>query len=547
MGLPLKSDQSPTRSKSSDVVWRKLDDYQHEAVSQALDVRTLAVLFDQGTGKTWVAGGIIERLIASDQSSMKLGGFSGLLIVPLSNKTTTWREFLSIHLPQVKVFEELGPYVVHSGPKVLLLHINQFAGVSGRRLVAKLRKLRYTCIILDEAQRIKQRSSAWSRNIAKLRYCSLHKIILTGTPMDEQPIDLWAQFRFLRPNVFGTRWKDFEQEFLEPVDDSQLKKLRPGSHRWRMMIKLLRIRQGKRKFDMKKLPKFLELVSPYCIRITQDDLGWDKAVFHNVPVDLGPKQRNIYDQLEHRLVAKLGKVTITTPLKVTRLEKMRQVCGGWLIDEEKSTHLIGRSKLNQLMMLIGDQVLKSPVVVFCKYTAEVDGIVDEIMRTTGLVVAKFSGKVSRSDRDQIQRLFQAGKIDVLVCQIKTGGVGIDLFRSHIGIMYSPVYSWIDFDQAIKRLKRRGQTRQVHIFLLCAARTIDEDAFNAIVKKRQVTELVLQGIKERNKQWLIRSMASATSRSRSAFNPRLPVRTSGTRASKRKAVHTSGRRRNTTHS
>lgn len=535
--LPQKFVPSSKRSMSSDVVWQKLDDYQREAVEIALERRTLAVLFDQGTGKTFVAGGVIERLMNPK--------FSGLLIVPLSNKVTTWKKFISQHMPSLQVFEDHVQFLVHVGPKILLLHIDQFARASGKKLTAKLRKHRYTCIILDEAQRIKQRSSAWSRNIAKLRYCSIRKLILTGTPMDDQPLDMWAQFRFLRPNVFGTRWADFKDEFLEPIDDTELEKLKPGSFKYKRMIMLLRIRHGKPKFDMTKLPEFLERVSPWCVRITQDDLGWDKAVFHKVPVNLEPKQRTIYDQLEHKLVARLGKVTITTPLKVVRLEKMRQVCGGWLIDEDKNVHRVGSVKLKHLMRLISEQVLVSPIVVFCKYTAEVDGIVDEIMRTTGLIVAKYSGKVGRADRIEIQTLFQKGKIDVLVCQIKTGGVGIDLFRSHVAIMYSPVYSFIDFDQAIKRLKRRGQTKQVHIFLMYARQTIDEDAFSAIVKKRSVTEQVLRGIRERNKKWQTKSSASRTWRNRSA-SKRLPLgRIFETPASRKSVPLTNGRRVNST--
>lgn len=501
--LPQKSVQSNKQLKSSLTVYEKLDDYQREAVDRAIERKTLAILFDQGTGKTWVSGGVIERLCHHSQRC-----FSVMLIVPLSNKTTTWKKFFQEHLPQVTVFEDLHQFVQHSGHKAILLHIDQFARESGKRLTTQLRKHRYSCIILDEAQRIKQRSSAWSRNIAKLRYCSTHKLILTGTPMDDQPIDMWAQFRFLRPNVFGTRWKNFERDFLEPLPDDDLKKLksaRPGSFKFKMLMRAIQIRRGKRKFDMAKLPQFLERVSPWCVRITQDDLGWDKAVFHRIGVDLEPRQRRVYDELEHNLVARLPKTTIATPLKVTRLEKLRQICGGYLLDEDKNVHVVGHAKLERLITLIHNSPL--PVVVFCKYTAEVDAIVDHFERTS-YVVAKFSGKVSRGDRDEIQLLFQKGRIDILVAQIKTGGVGIDLFRSHVAIMYSPVYSFIDFDQAIKRLKRRGQTRQVHIFLLFAKNTIDEDAFSAIVKKRSVTEQVLQGIKDRSERWQTRKRRMA---------------------------------------
>jgi SNF2 family DNA or RNA helicase len=94
------------------------------------------------------------------------------------------------------------------------------------------------------------------------------------------------------------------------------------------------------------------------------------------------------------------------------------------------------------------------------------------------------------------RRFQRGETDVLLAQIKTGGVGIDLFKSCIGIMHSMSYSSIDFDQAIKRLHRRGQTHPVKIFLPYVVDSVDEDIYDAVVLKRKVGELVLDRLKRR---------------------------------------------------
>lgn len=473
----LKSSPTPNRPST---LFSKLDGYQQDAVRFALRAQKSALFFEQGTGKTWICGGVIEHLTA-----WGLAKFNALVIVPLTNIESTWAKFFREQLPHVYVCLSWEEFLrCDADHVVLLLHYEAVPPV-----IKKLRKWAWSFIAYDESQRLKNRGSITSRTAAKLHDSAIYKLILSGTPMDEAPQELWAQFRFINRDVLGESWKEFEDIYLEPVD-IDLSKYRKGSWKWQMMLRKLQIARRKRPFNFDMLPDFLERVQPHALRVTKDVLDLPPCNLINAPVTLRGQQRIIYEELEHDLVSEV--VNTSAPLKVTKIGKLQQVCGGHVIDDDGEVHQVGRAKMRKLKGIVNAHA-GEPLVVFCKYLEEVASIAAEL-RISINRVETITGKVKH--RAPIVADFQAGKIDVLVCQIKTGGVGIDLFHSHVAVIYSPTYSWIDFDQAISRLHRRGQRKPVSVYLLYAAETIDEDIYAALRSKRRVTTRVLNTLRRR---------------------------------------------------
>jgi SNF2 family DNA or RNA helicase len=485
--LPLSPPQLKKPSITFGNVWTQLDNYQKQSVEFAIKTKTAALLHEQGSGKTWILGGLVEQLHGPQ--------FQGLVIVPLSNIETTWLDFFHKQLPQAPVYRIWDDFKRSPLPKTLLIH---YEGLP--RIVQTLRRTFFSLIAYDESQRLKSRSTLASRISAKLK--AERRIILSGTPIDKEPQDMWAQFRFLDPNILGKRWKDFEHEYLEwdmsrlnARDRKRVKEFQtyqPGSMRWRRALHMIRILAGKPKFNFNKLPQFLEKIKPYCDRINVDDvLELPPMIIHRVPVALRGDQRRMYDSLERSMF--LRQPDITTPMRATQLWKLQQIAGGYVIDDVGSAHEVGRAKLRALQNILRKND-RGPVVVWCKYTEEIDSISDEL--GTCIRVEKFTGRTPKKTRPNILRDFQSGKIDVLLCQVRTGGVGIDLFHSCVGVMYSYSHSYIDFDQMIKRLRRRGQKNHVDIYLLTAVNTVDEDIVAALMNKSKVTDLVMNGLKRR---------------------------------------------------
>lgn len=517
--------------KLSGTIYSLLDDFQKPIVKFSLAVKTAALFLDQGTGKTWVALSVIEELLSDS--------FQGFAVVNLNNKVSTWQKLLTEFLPQVNVCSSIVEFRELPCPKLLLLHYEEL-----RPIIKKLIKISFTIIIYDESQRLKQRTSLQSRHSFRLRNSAEYKLILSGTPMDERPIDLWAQFRFLNPQVLGTKWADFDAEFLEPLEGMP-KGIKPGTFKWIKLMRSLNIRRRKRKFDFNKLPEFLDLIAPYCYRIDQSVLGLKPIEYETVLINMFGKQREQYDTLERDLVIKLKKKTLTAPMKVILINKLHQICGGYVKDEDGEVHQVGRAKLRRLKLLIKPR--NFPIVIFCNYTAEVNALVAEL-KSFGRIQT-LTGKTKKKDRPGIQARFQKGLIDILICQKKTGGVGIDLFASNYAFMYSFRHSFIDFDQAVKRLQRRGQKRTVKIVLLLVRNSIDIDIKEAVIKKRNVIEHVFNKLVERSLfQWPKKkiplrnlSTESQISQNSSASNQHRLVSNSGRTRSKRRAVPTAGTR------
>lgn len=398
------------------------------------------------------------------------------MIVELTNLVSTWYTFIEEQLPQLKLCKTWNEFKKTPAPKVLVLHYE-----AAKPVIKKIQKHDFSAIIYDEAQRLKGRGTRQSRDAKLIRNCAMRKVILSGTPIEEQPSDLWAQFRFLRPSVFGIRWADFEERFMikQEIDPD----IPVGSMRWKRALRLIRMK--KPEFNWKKLPQFLELIKPYSLRVeAKDVLDLKPMSTIPVPVRMWGDQARIYDELEQTMVTRIRGIKVTAPLKITQIGKLQQICGGLLFDEEGEVHRIGRAKLRKLNELVDQRT--GPCVIFCKYREEIDMIREELTRIKSLVV--LTGQTKKKLRPGILKEFQDGKIDVLICQARIRGV--DLFTSNYAICYSITHSFIDFSQLIKRLHRRGQKRAVTIFLLYCLGTVDEDINYGIRKKHRLTSRVL---------------------------------------------------------
>jgi len=424
-----------------------------------LEVKTVAFFGEQGTGKTWVTGGVIERLLSDT--------FEALVVVPLSNIETTWVEILSkIDITICRDWEE---YKKAPCPKLFLLHYEML-----RKLDRKITRRSWTFVAFDESHRLKDRNT-WQSRIAGRIHDAEYKVLLTGTPFDDlekDPQQLWAQFRFCRPSIFGTRWGDFDQKYLVPCGY-----------------------MGKqRKFRKTRLPRFLRLIEPYTIRVTQDEvLNLKPIKYHWIPVQLLGRQRRLYEDLELKEIIEEEDLTITADLRIVKDGKLHQMCGGFVFDDEGDLHHVGRAKLRGISKLL--QKLERPVVIFCRYLAEIEALEKML---SDFRVKTITGK-NRKERPQINRMFQAGELDYLVAQVRTGGVGVDLFRSFNGVFYSTSFSFIDFDQALKRVQRDGQKNQVHIWMIYAKDTIDRVVYDAALSKQDAHKMILEYFRKKNER------------------------------------------------
>lgn len=447
-------------------VFDELYPFQREAVEWALGKPGVAMFPEQGCGKTYITAALVEQSIAARR-------FVGLCVVPLANVETTWVRTLS-KIEGLTICREWGEFKKASEPKLLLLHYEAFRG----NLVKRAIKRHWTMVVFDESQRLKARGSAASRAAGRFKDVA-HRVILSGTPIEQAPQDLWAQFRFALPDVLGKKWGSFKRLWLYET----------GFMGYKV------------KFRPEMMERFLNKIEPHIYRVTAEQvLDLPPLRFRRWTVEMMGDQARVYREVTRDMASEIGDRVVTCGLAITQLIRQQQIAGGFVRVDPTPEELelaaaekrrprapvvrLGGAKIRCLRRILARVAL--PVVVFCKYKWEVRACARACAH---LRVGYVTGG-KRKTRTATIDAFQAGEIDALICQIKAGGVGIDLFRACEAVFYSYTFSSIDFYQAVKRLHRNGQTREVTIHLIQAAKTVDKRIWSRLIAKKTIVASIL---------------------------------------------------------
>lgn len=441
--------------------------HQVRGVEAGLSADGFALFFDQRTGKTWVAGAIVHRRQPRN-----------LLVVGIkTNLRSTWEKFFREKLPYYEIFwdfDSMRARQKEAGGKAYCVLFTNYEAVPG--IIERAKKFFDDgMVVIDEAQKLKARGTRNSRMARKLRNVR-YRLVLTGTPMDDSPIDLWAIMRFVDYTVLGINWGPFKEEWTVPSG---------------YMGKVP-------KFKQTMLGRFIRAIGPYCMRITQEDAGIARAKVRWVRITPEVRQAELYASLERDMTVRVRGVRVTTPLTITQIGKLQQMTGGWVYDDDHNVLRVGRAKERHLRKWLLKR--KGPVAIFCKFKPDVE-ICARVARQVFPRVAVLTGAVKDKPKDQARtRLlldFQKGKFDVIVCQQETGGVGVDLYLAREAYVYSCSHSYVSFDQMVSRLTFIEQDEAAEFTVPYWPGTIDADIRVAIDEKRSVTQVVSERLRRRN--------------------------------------------------
>ena len=358
-----------------------------------------------------------------------------------------------------------------AGGKTLVVLVN-YESVWRSELAPTIESVKWAAIVLDESHRIKAPGGQASRYLARLasKQPRAKRLCLTGTPMPHSPLDLYGQFRFLDPQVFGTSFTRMRARFAE-CDARFPSKVKYWKNQDELVTKL----------------------DAHSFRVTADEvLDLPEAIHETLPVELTPKVQRFYRTLESEMVADLDAGTVTAANALTKLLRMQQATGGYAkLDGGHSTVPIDGTPTKRMALQdrLEDLPATEPVVVFCRFRTDLDDVA-AAARDLGREYAEVSG-----ERKDLER-WQAGDAAILGVQMQSGGVGIDCSRAAYAFYYSLGFSLGDYEQSLARLRRPGQTRCVRYYHLVCRGTVDEQVYAALRERRNVIEAVLQKLTPR---------------------------------------------------
>lgn len=444
--------------------WR----HQRRACWFAQPLAGVLLALGMGAGKSKVAVDLV----------VNWGCQSTLILCPKS-VLGVWRREFDRHAPERCDVEVLDRGTV-ARKTAEAIEAASFAQVTGRPLVlvinydsAKRRPFAdwslgraWDAVVCDESHRIKAHDSHVSKYAYRLGQRAARRVCLTGTPMGQSPLDIFGQARFIDPGLFGTSWTEFRDRYA-----------------------------------VRGNPAIPQMVTGYCNQEElQSRLSWvtfrcksedvlDLPPIHHIerPFDLGAEGRRIYRSMERDLIAEVRSGVVTAANAMVKVLRLAQVTSGFLRpDDAQRIDEFDSAKLNVLAELLEDIGPDEPVVVFCRFRADLDRIA-HLAADMKRNYAELSGQ--RRDLLTDQATMAEG-VQVGGVQIASGGVGIDLTRARYAVYYSIGQSLIEYDQSIARLHRPGQTRPTHYYHLIAAGTVDATAYTALAERREIVEAIL---------------------------------------------------------
>lgn len=459
-------------------------DHQKKALKYLMKRDAAALYTDMGTGKTKVMIDLIQNR-----------GFKRVLVVATNKACEVWEQQISIHgvddlfsvlrlnnMSKVKVIRSLEniPKLTTAGPQnetyVFIINYEKVWRNGIDRMFLR-KTLGIDCIICDESHRIKSPRSRCSMYLSKLGKRVPHRYLVTGSPIAENPIDVYAQYRFLDPDIFGTNFTAFRDEY-ENLDVE------------------LSMKMGFRMLDKhepyKNLDKLREKMYSCAFYIEssvelppQNDIDW----YFMMPA----KSEKLYHEVVKEKVAELNGRYMESSNALTLVLRLQQMTSGYLKVEdfetkEKSIINIDHARREEFMELVEQFPENEPLVVFAAYTKDLKNI-RLMCKQNGISYSELSGRKDTLDD------WKAGKTRVIGVQYSSGSESIDLTRARYCIYYSLPRRLALYDQSRKRIHRPGQKRPCYYYHMIAkmkrGKSIDEKMVESLHAKKKIVEYVMK--------------------------------------------------------
>lgn len=336
------------------------------------------------------------------------------------------------------------------------------------------KKWKPNLIIADESHYIKKATSDRSRGMHSLGPHARWKFILSGTPITNSPLDIFSQFKFLNPTVFGTRWTQFKYEYAVYGGYGGFKLLK-----------------------YKNLDRLGDKIDTIAFKATIDELDLPDKTIQPIRINLSPKARRVYDQMERERIAEINELgdKATAAIILTKILRLSQITGGFVKNQEGEWMQTGNDKLSATRELLEQYAVEGghKVVVFTRFKPEEKAVKD---LCTSMGIGVIADKGLKEDRKRFQK---DRECKVFIVSLARGGLAVnELVAADIGLFYSLDSSSDHWIQALGRLHRSGQTRHTFFPHLLAKDTIDEDIFKALNENKDVADYVLHRMRRRVK-------------------------------------------------
>lgn len=467
--------------------------YQHQikAFNLGIVLRSFAALMDMGTGKSLTTVAITGRRFLD-------GKIRRVLIAAPSSVCPVWpREYgqfadfphrvavlQGTKEQRLRTLSYLTAPVPKGAPEPLRVAVINYEACwrlksdDGKR--DYLMEFAADMIVCDESQRIKNPGAKQAKAMHALGDRARYRMILSGTPIQNNPLDVWSQWRFLDASVFGKSFPQFRGRYAVMGG--------VGNHQY---------------LGARNLDELTRKAHSIALRVTKEEcLDLPEKTFEDRYIELPEASMKLYKQLQRESYAELeGGEEITANNVLTRLLRLQQLTGGFLSGDDGKSTAVNHAKLDALEDIVQAICIDEgrKLVIFCRFRAEIEAInalVDKLLAPQRLTRVSIWGDVPISERGGLVNRFQTDP----ACRAFVGNIdacaeGITLNAACNAVYYSTNFNSAKYRQSQDRIHRIGQTHKCTYTHLLVPGTIDMHIMQALKSKEELSRTIVDNWKK----------------------------------------------------
>jgi SNF2 family DNA or RNA helicase len=447
-------------------------------------IRACEFLLEREGAALWLPPGLRKTscTLAAIKTIKEAGKLKrALVIAPLRPAQLTW----PAEVKKWTDFHDLSINVLHGTKKNKLLledvdiNVINPEGLSWLFDTVSPKKWPWNILAIDEATKFK----SWSAKRVKL----LKKFVrffewrweLSGTPAPQGIEDLFSQVFLLDGGErLGQFIYEFQRRFMVGVNMGKYTDWRPKAG---------------------ALEEIVAIVSDIVMQLRAEDyLELPPLTYVDIPIELPPEARAIYDTLEEDFIVRLDSGEVTAGHAGILATKLRQATNGCIYDENRKVHLIHTEKEDALLDLV-EELSGEPLLVAVAFRSEVDRLKERLKKTFKLDAPYLGGGVTSKEANSIVGDWNKGKIRVLLAHPASASLGLNLQGSCAQMCwYGMTWNLEESIQMVNRLHRSGQTRPVIVHSIIAKNTMDAVIAGALRSKNATMKNLLDGVRNYRK-------------------------------------------------
>ena len=331
----------------------------------------------------------------------------------------------------------------------------------------------FDMVVIDESSSFKSPTAKRFKSLAAVSQKIDRLVELTGTPSPNGLKDLWSQIYLIdQGQRLEKRYTHFKEKYFQPGKRGQ-----DGT------VYSYDLKNGSEK-------AILEKISDICVSMKAEDyLTLPDIVYNEIPVVLDTKAKKAYEDLEAQYVLQVSDLEEISVASAAALSnKLLQLANGAVYDEDHTVHEIHKCKIEAFLELV-ESLQGKPLLVFYNYQHDKERIVKAL--------EKQNLKVRELKTTQDEDDWNNKQIDILLTHPASSAYGLNLQQGGNHVCWFGLnWNYELYTQANKRLHRQGQTEKVIIHHLITQETRDEDVMQALERKDNVQNFVMETLKAR---------------------------------------------------